>query len=58
MLKPFSFDLPGDNIYPDGAAFNPYTITRWWGDVKTSAANQWPAVWTMEANLQKLLSLA
>ncbi|CAK9077010.1 Purple acid phosphatase 7, partial [Durusdinium trenchii] len=23
----------GDNIYPDGAAFNPYTITRWWGDV-------------------------
>jgi len=23
----------GDNIYPDGAAYNPWTITRWWGQV-------------------------
>lgn len=21
----------GDNVYPDGAAYDPGTITRWWG---------------------------
>ena len=28
--------IRGDNVYPDGAAYDPETITRWWGKVPRS----------------------
>eukprot|EP00438_Fugacium_kawagutii_P001497 Skav202543 [mRNA] locus=scaffold2011:263193:264350:- [translate_table: standard] len=30
---PQAISAIGDNVYPDGAAYDPWTITRWWGEV-------------------------